>query len=252
MTVGITGSSGFIGGALARSLRKRRGIRVLTFDRPGGDLLGENHSKLDRFVRGCNVIVHAAAVTRGKDFDLIAGNVVATHRLLAALRRTKSKAKLVFLSSSVVDFRGTRPVYGAAKELTERMVESFSRENRHPATIMRLTNAFGEGCRPFHNSVVATFCHQIVRGKPLEVNAKGPPLTLIYIGDVVKILVRETISKRKAIFRFRRVYTDNVISLHALARLISSFRTLRNPRILKSKFHRDLYRTYRFFAEAKR
>lgn len=245
--IGITGSSGFVGGSLVRALKVSSNARLRFFDRPKEDLLAPNHTRLDQFVRGCDVIVHTAAATRGSDHELIAGNVIATYNLLAALVRTRSRAKLIFLSSSAVDFPQTRRTYGLVKELVELMVRDFSDANGRFVSVLRLTNVFGPGSRPFHNSVVSTFCFQVARGKKLVVNKHGAPLMLVPVDTVVKAVLSEIFAKRKRLFHFRRVYSKNIITVAALARLVLSFSTLAGPGSLKKTFHRDLYRTYLSF-----
>ena len=39
------------------------------------------------------------------------------------------------------------------------------------------------GCRPNYNSVVATFCHNIARGLPIQVRDPGIRAALVYIDD---------------------------------------------------------------------
>ena len=39
-----------------------------------------------------------------------------------------------------------------------------------PVHIFRLTNVFGKWCRPNYNSAVATFCHNIARGLPIQIH----------------------------------------------------------------------------------
>jgi len=52
--------------------------------------------------------------------------------------------------------------------------------------IFRLANVFGKWARPNYNSAVATFCHNISRGLPININDPVAPLHLVYIDDVVE------------------------------------------------------------------
>ena len=54
-----------------------------------------------------------------------------------------------------------------------------------PVHIFRLPNVFGKWCKPNYNSAVATFCHNIARGLPIQVNDPAAPLTLVYVDDVI-------------------------------------------------------------------
>ena len=42
------------------------------------------------------------------------------------------------------------------------------RDSGAPALVYRLPGVFGKWCRPAYNSVVATFCHNIAHGQPIE------------------------------------------------------------------------------------
>ncbi len=53
------------------------------------------------------------------------------------------------------------------------------------ALIYRFPNVFGKGCRPNYNSAVATWCHNIARGLPIQVRDPSASITLVYIDDVV-------------------------------------------------------------------
>jgi UDP-2-acetamido-2,6-beta-L-arabino-hexul-4-ose reductase len=51
--------------------------------------------------------------------------------------------------------------------------------------LLRLTNVFGKWARPFYNSAVATFCHQVANGLPLTIHDPTSPLRLVYVDDVI-------------------------------------------------------------------
>lgn len=55
-----------------------------------------------------------------------------------------------------------------------------------PVHVFRLPNVFGKWCKPNYNSAVATFCHNIARDLPIQVNDPAAPLTLVYVDDVVE------------------------------------------------------------------
>ena len=54
-------------------------------------------------------------------------------------------------------------------------------------TSYRMEGVFGKWCRPNYNSVVATFCHNIAHGLPIQVRDPGYELPLVYIDDVVDL-----------------------------------------------------------------
>ncbi len=238
MKIGITGSRGFIGKNFVKAWSKK--YKLSFFDRPRNNLLNPGANALKKFVLGNNMIVHAAAINRGTDTEVIAGSVAATYNLIAAMEKYKSKAKIIFLSSVQAE---TDTLYGKSKRLAEIMFEDFSRRIGNQVSIFRLTNVFGEGCRPFYNSVVATFCYQAAKGKKLKVNG-NKKFRFLYVGDAVKTIIKEAKIKRKSRFYLKTISSGNKISISALAKLIISFK---NKPKLKSKFHRNLYKTYLFY-----
>jgi UDP-2-acetamido-2,6-beta-L-arabino-hexul-4-ose reductase len=49
---------------------------------------------------------------------------------------------------------------------------------------------FGKWCKPNYNSAVATFCHNIARALPIQINDSNAPLSLVYVDDVVDDFIR--------------------------------------------------------------
>lgn len=244
MRIGITGSNGFIGSHIVKELRKKRGVKIEFFDYPEHDLF--DFLAVKKFAKGKDVIIHAAAVNRGSDTAVVAGTVVATFNLIQAIEDGGRKPKIIFLSSIQAE---TDTLYGKAKRMAEVMLEDLAKSKKIPVTVFRITNVFGEGCRPFYNSAVATFCYQTARGEALTVHesSKNKKLNLIYVGDVARTLVKEASFRRKELFVLKRLTSKNEITVGDLAEHIWSFRTKKNAAKLKSKFKRDLYKTYRSY-----
>jgi len=239
MKIGVTGSNGFIGKHLIDALKERKNVKLSYFDLPEYNLL--NLDSVKNFVVGKDVIVHAAAVNKGSNLEIVAGSVVAAYNLISAIKKFGRKTKLIFLSSIQAE---TDTIYGLSKKLTEIMLQDFSREYQTPITIFRLTNVFGEGCRPFYNSVIATLSYQIANNKKLTLSDINKKINFIYVKDVVSIILREVFARRKQHFYFKKVTSNNTITVKNLSYLIKSLSELKNPKRLKSKFHKDLYSTY--------
>lgn len=240
--IGITDSDGFVGSHLSAVL-KRAGFKIIGLNlkeltKPG--------QALKKFVKNSDLIIHAADIKRGEESEIIAGNVNATLNLLAAVKRGGLR-RLIFLSSTQAE---ADSVYGKIKALAEKLFNDFSIKNRAPVTIIRLPNMFGEGKKPFYSSVVATFCYQIQHGQKPSIDPKNKDkkINLIYIGDVVQSITREIIVKNPKTFRFKCIVAPNSVSIQKLADLLLSFKDKRVGRP-KSKFHKDLYRTYLSYVE---
>ncbi|MBN2197982.1 NAD-dependent epimerase/dehydratase family protein [Candidatus Wolfebacteria bacterium] len=239
MKIGITGSQGFISKHIIDLLKNKNGISFSFFDLPKNNLLKPDE-KLKKFVRNKDVIIHTAAINRGLDIEIIAGSIVASYNLISFI---KKPTKLIFLSSTQAE---TETLYGQSKKLTEIMLKNFSNYYKIPVSIFRLTNVFGEGCRPFYNSAVATFCYQIANNKKISLysHSKNKEINLIYVKDVAKIIVKEIFVKHKKPFYFKKVSSKNQIKIEELAKLIKIFKNLKDSKKIKNKFEKDLYNTY--------
>ncbi|MDP1706365.1 MAG: NAD-dependent epimerase/dehydratase family protein [bacterium] len=244
MKIGITGGEGFIGGHL-RQFFANQGHQVSFSDKNKIDLVKPNEAALKRFVSGKDIIIHAAGVNRGSDREVVAGNVMATFNLLAAMEKLHSPAKLIFLSSihAALDIY---PVYGKSKRLAEIMIGEYSLQNKKSALILRLPNVFGENSRPFYNSVVATFCYQAANNKPIVVDpaARNSKKPLVYIGNLSRIINQEIAKMPKSGFNLKTLKPEKEISVGALANLVTGFIKDRKP---QNAFEKNLHKTFLSF-----
>ena len=98
--VGVTGSNGFIGWHLCRTLELDNTKFVLIdFNR---DWFNETNS-LDYFVSKCDIIVHLASINRDKNPDLLYKiNLELAQSLVDSLFRTKYKGLFIFASSIII------------------------------------------------------------------------------------------------------------------------------------------------------
>ena len=125
--------------------------------------------------------------------------------------------------------------------MAEIILEDFSKRNKTPVSIFRLTNIFGEGGKPFYNSVIATFCHQVAKGEKLNVNPDNKKFKFLYVGDLVKIIIKELSVKRKNYFYLKTISSSNEAAVSELAKTIIGFKNGVKP---KNKFQKDLHKTY--------
>jgi UDP-2-acetamido-2,6-beta-L-arabino-hexul-4-ose reductase len=79
--------------------------------------------------------------------------------------------------------------YGRSKLESEAVVQTLANETGNPCVIFRLPGVFGKWCKPNYNSVVATFCHNIARDLPIQINDPAANLRLVYVDDVVTALL---------------------------------------------------------------
>ena len=241
MNIGITGGNGFIGRHIIQQLKTHESVKIFVFELPEQNIFDFNQVK--KFVSGKDVIIHAAAVNRGTDDEVISGGVVATHNIIHAVLSMKKKPKIIFLSSMQA---GNGTIYGTSKLLSEKLLESIALNKKIFSSVFRIPNVYGEGCRPFYNSVVATFCYQEASGKKLTIHKRNASkwINLIYVNDLAKIIADESFVKRKNPFYFREIKPTDRITIANLAKTIGSFSEIVKIRKDSSRFVKNLFKTY--------
>ncbi len=180
--IGITGQSGFIGTHLFNffGLKKEEIVRI-----PFQDNYFEKPEKLEQFVSQCDVVIHLAALNRHNDHQSIyETNILLVKKLISALENTGSRPHILF-ASSIQEERDN--LFGKSKREGRELFARWADRNNAVFTGLIIPNVFGPFGRPYYNSVIATFCHQLTHNeKPqIEIDAS---LRLIYIGDLVNII----------------------------------------------------------------
>lgn len=141
-------------------------------------------SALKELVRDCDFVFHLAGINRPKEeSEFEEGNAELTRNLLSCLEAEKVAAPVLLSSSTQAELDNP---YGRSKKKAEDEVFAYGRRTGIPVYVYRLPNVFGKWSRPNYNTVVATFCYNIARGLPIQVNNARHRLTLAYIDDVVE------------------------------------------------------------------
>jgi len=186
MKVLITGANGFVGKNLQLHLAVRRDVQVVCFTR------GNDVAELANMLHGVDFVFHLAGVNRPQDpAEFVAGNVDLTGVLCQAVgavaEATGKKIPIVYTSSTQADRDNA---YGVSKLGAETALFALQTQHAVPVHVFRLPNVFGKWCKPNYNSAVATFCHNIARGLPIQVNDPNAPVTLVYVDDVIERFVQ--------------------------------------------------------------
>lgn len=181
MKAGVTGASGFLGWH-ARCAFKAAGIECVPIDRR---MLGDP-TELGAGLDGVNVVLHAAGVNRGRESDLRDNNMAIAKVLTSALDRLSSNPPLIIYANSLHSGDGT--AFGDGKESAAAHLAAWGMSAGAPVADVRLPNLFGEHGRPFYNSVVATFCHQLATGgTPVVFDDRALPL--LHVQDAMDVII---------------------------------------------------------------
>lgn len=245
MKVLITGADGFIGRNLRAGLMARQDIEVACFERRHAA------SRLPECMQDADFVFHLAGVNRPQDpAEFMLGNRDLTQAVCAALCRiveTDGRRIPIVLTSSTQ--AGQDTAYGLSKRAAEEAVFAAARSHAIPAHVFRLPNVFGKWCRPQYNSAVATFCHNLARGLPVQVHDPAAPLTLVHVEDVVArfIALLSGTPPSAPEPAFGAVSPEYVTTVGEVADLIRGFATSRRVPMaeqVSTGFARALYATY--------
>ncbi len=244
MRVFVTGAQGFIGKNFVVHLQEMDWL-VLPFGRE------DDKSELPKLVEQADAIVHLAGENRSKNVDDFAKvNAGLTQDLCDVVKACGRKIPFILASSIQVDHNNP---YGLSKLAAEKKVQQLSKEADIPSYIYRLPNVFGKWCKPNYNSVVATFCHNIVRGLPIQINDESAQLSLVYIDDLMAEFVRVLRDEHRSISRFVQVIPEYQITLGELADKIRAFKNSREnlmSEAVGTGLTRALYSTYISYLDA--
>lgn len=245
MRVLITGANGFVGKNLQLRLRERKDVQVTCFTR------SEVPEQLLDLLQDIDFVFHLAGVNRPKDpKEFTAQNADLTQALCNAVDKvTRASGKpLPILYASSTQAELDNP-YGRSKRAAEVALFSAGRNHLVPVHVFRLPNVFGKWCEPNYNSVVATFCHNIARGLPIQVHDPHAPVTLVYVDDVIErfIQLMDGTASMTGLSDFATVQPQYSTTVGNLARQIEAFRSSRDNLVTERVgmgLVRALYATY--------
>ncbi len=241
MKVLITGANGFIGKNLIAELRYHKNTELYEYDQDTPPKL------LDQYCQDCDFVYNLAGINRPEHTEeFMAGNCGFVSRLLASLKACGNPCPVMLSSSVQAELPNP---YGQSKRAGEEALKQYAAVTGAKAYIYRFPNLFGKWCRPDYNSVVATFCHNIARGLPINIHDPSAILDLVYIDDAVHSLIG--LLSGKADWNkdgFCEVAEHHHISVGELADLIASFQRSRKergvPDLSEGGLTKKLYSTY--------
>ena len=245
MKVLVTGANGFIGLNLQLLLRERSDVHVVCYTRD------QSTAQLVRLLEGVNFVIHLAGVNRPQDpKEFITGNTDLTSHLCKAVAAAAQSAgrpiPILFASSTQATLDN---LYGRSKLEAENILMALRSNPLVPVHIFRLPNVFGKWSRANYNSVVATFCHNIARDLPINIDNPQSLLTLVYIDDVIEqfVQIMDGVAPVTRADGFAVVRPQYTISVGELAQLIQNFRESRRSLLIErvgTGLVHALYSTY--------
>ncbi|MHC1750259.1 MAG: NAD-dependent epimerase/dehydratase family protein [Cellulosilyticaceae bacterium] len=239
-TILITGASGFIGKNLTLGLSQVPSYTLKLFDR--------NHTlaELEQWIMESDFIIHLAGVNRPEDpDDFYIENVGLTENIIYLLEKHHKNIPLIMSSS--IHAKGNS-LYGQTKQVAEETLQSWSRRTGNTIFIYRFSNIFGKWCKPYYNSVIATFCYNITHNLPIRVDNPTFVLNLIYIDDIVKEFIEVVEGHRSPDENgFCQLNPTYSLTLQELSDVFYSFHANRHTLVmpnLELPLHKYLYATY--------
>lgn len=243
MKVLITGANGFVGRNLQLHLAERKDVEVVCFTR------NDDVAQLSSLLQGVDFVFHLAGVNRPSDpSEFVTGNERLTVQLCTAIKTSGRRIPVIYTSSIQAELDNP---YGASKKAAEHVLLTLERDTGSPVYLYRLPNVFGKWARPNYNSAVATFCHNIAKDLPIQINDPNAMIQLVHVDDVIADFLRVMDALPSGALRLEipRVYS---ISVGDLAEQIRAFKKSRESMVTEavgSGLTRALYATYLSFLQ---
>ena len=239
----ITGAGGFVGKNLVATLRTAGYTDLMLFEKD------DTPETLADYCRRAAFVVHLAGINRPTDpSEFYTGNAGLTDTLLANLEAVGNTAPVLVTSSTQAELDND---YGKSKRQAEEAIFAHRRRTGAMVYVFRMPGVFGKWCRPNYNSVVATFCHNVAHGLPIQVRDSAFSLPLVYIDDVVACILAAfdgDVMMDRSATPICHMHPIHEVTLGRLAELIQGFAAGRTslavPDLAPGSFEKKLYSTY--------
>lgn len=245
MKIGITGASGFIGYFLKSRLLIQDKKYDLVF-------INREHflkkSLLSKMTKDCDFIVHLAGVNRHKDESkLFSENIDITKRLIEALDYNDSHAHVIFASSTQEE---TNTKYGESKRACRDRLFKWAEVNNSKCTCLVIPNIFGPFCKPNYNSVVATFCNNILADREAKIITNNE-IGLLYVDDLINEIIK--VIECGDSLGHKKLVSTQKITIEGIKNLLTDFKSIYVDKgempDLTNRFNLNLFNTFRSYID---
>lgn len=241
--IGITGVNGFVGQHLFNTLAQNKNIILVPFKRE----FFENKSKLDNFVKNCDVLVHLAGLNRSNHKEVIYNiNVGLADTLISSLKRTKATPHIIFASSTQENLDN---VYGKSKKKARLNLNDWSISNNLIFTGLVIPNVFGSFGVPFYNSFISTFSYQLIKNEIPEI-INDSEVKLIYIDELISQII--SVINNPSYNDFLLINHTHNKRVSEVLKLLKSFKYQylekgQIPKLELNSFELNLFNTFRSY-----
>jgi UDP-2-acetamido-2,6-beta-L-arabino-hexul-4-ose reductase len=200
----------------------------------------QDSEKLTAWTARCDAVIHLAGMNRGDEHEIQRVNVDLAERLVAACKAAGVSPHIVFANSTHAE-RGT--AYGASKRAAASVLAEWAGRTGAILTNLIIQHAFGECGRPFYNSAIATFCHQLARGEPPRV-IQDMDLELVHAQEIAHAALAALVSRKGGDVRLEGARIRVSEALARLQAMADQYRERLIPRF-ENRLDRDLFNAYR-------
>lgn len=240
MKILITGSAGLLGWQVRCFLHGKENVSVTPFDI---DEFQDDAKLSETLGTEVDAIIHLAGLNRAETEEEVATkNVAITNRLIAFLEATDATPHVVFSSSTQID-KGTP--YGNSKAACADLLQQWASRASGRFSNVVFPHLFGEGGKPFYNSVTSTFCHLLATGGEPEIHVDSE-LNLLHCQDAAALIFRLIQEKHEGEIRPEGHHIMVSDLLEEIKGLADAYRNQLLPD-LTDPFRLRMFNTYRSY-----